>query len=304
MTSIRKTKQPRLVAVTLTALSLSACGAPEADVDDPSALETVGQEFIIIAPPAVPVVQTWSSGQPRIYLAVPTTNPLIRTRITTKSHVCGLIKFWGDFGGGARSITLASTDFDNNVGGNWFIEGNLAGAPGGATVRCEPLGKFSRFTKCFGGAGCASVARLSIESGHAGLLFPSGDAITALTSVSGRFDGGDEWVVVRPVTGRLHDPYIVEAHQSSLVRMTAGGTMTHLGRPVDIRSYSAAYTNLFSTGMGPKDTQFCYLTRISGKFRGGGEWVEIKDFGSTTLSLEARASGSQSTFAQANCVSF
>src|SRR5262249_20378468 len=112
-----------------------------------------------------------------------------------------------------------------------------------------------------------------------------------------------EEAAVYPRYGNPDDYYVLQDWDSSPQRNWARGIMTYLGQPTRPTRYTAYNSDLFAADLGPADTQFCYLTAMSGKFR-GSESIGIYRWGSTHWHLQAYATGSETSYAQAACVPY
>ncbi|MBV8869127.1 MAG: hypothetical protein JOY65_06895 [Acetobacteraceae bacterium] len=121
-----------------------------------------------------------------------------------------------------------------------------------------------------------------------------GDAVSYLAGMSGQFDGGGESISVFQSTDP-RGPSVLAAHSEAKDGfMRASGISVFFGQPHSgqlarfwgpnggNRPIQAAGEYGVNSAAGPADVAmapydqaFCFFTRISGKFRGGGEFVSI-----------------------------
>jgi len=138
-----------------------------------------------------------------------------------------------------------------------------------------------------------------------------GDAATALTGMNGEFDGGGESIrVAQSTSGTVASSIIAQVCNDEHV---GGGAETLFvgtpgtGKPALFVGPSGVTAPFSQTGgfsltsfqapinMARSDRAMCYLSRVAGKFRGGGERVQIKEvmvgsFPHWQLSASARQS--------------
>jgi hypothetical protein len=298
-----------LVGICTSFLMLASCDGPPADAEASPEVEAV-QAAVTLQPPTKKYLEfTWDSqvdGANRVYLKVRAGNVLLP--VTTKIYVCGLTKIWGNFDQRFINMRLGSTDTGTGVGATWFLEGNLQGRAGGMTARCVPVSNFSNFTGCYGGGSC--MRRWQFGTSTQAIDMWRTDAINTLTGFGGGpFDGGAEWASVYPngSTGffQLQAASTVVAGS----RPFAEGISTYLGKATHyVGRHVTSSSDLFWENMSQAEKSFCYLARFAGKFR-GAESVEISAYKDTFANqvawrLTATATGDESTWAEAECISY
>jgi hypothetical protein len=239
--------------------------------------------------------------------------------VTTSEYFCGLVKIWGEFLSFDDYLVLASHEWPGQVaGGQWYLSGSRV-RPISATARCVRLENFSAFTGCFGGGSCMRFQDFGENRANFWHWMWWSDAISTLNGMGGAFDGGGEIVGVYP----WNDPgsatgvtFYAEATSGAVYRTRMWSRSTFLGsrsfyagRYETAAGYWAGGPDIVATGtpMGDVNQKFCYLAAVAGKFRGAGEWVEIRPWydsrnGITTWRFYANTGANLGLRAEAECI--
>jgi hypothetical protein len=300
-----------LVCVPIALASLG-CGTPsDTDAEDtPVAPAAAGKDDVEVRSQALfdankTVTVPWQSGGARRRVLQASST----TYATPSTHLCALVYVSGNFD--RTNNNWVNVDSDDT---SWFIEGDFHGEQGSAAARCVPLTFFSAFRQ-----GQVSFSKTTASVSWQWLGW--GNRINTLTGLSGTFDGGGEYVG----TGRAYDSnpsnpvhwaHYLEDHRETFgaPRGFGKGRSTFIGANVfyagqaPVRYMGTGWgtypSPIFApspTVLGSISTQFCYLSYISGKFRGNGEWVSVHASNGNWV-LDGNAIDPQVTAAQAECV--
>lgn len=174
----------------------------------------------------------------------------------TSDRVCFLTQMSGDFEGGGEVVRT----FDD--GGSWYLGGYSMQQGVHGSARCTYVSSPSSYTGNF---------LWTQDQWWPTYMGPADGRACFLTWVSGHFEGGGE---------------VVQAYVSGGSWYLFGHSMQQqvsaMARCVNVRGYTGEYTwnqGSYSVYMGPTWDRDCYLTRVTGKFKGGGEYVHAFDNG-------------------------
>jgi hypothetical protein len=175
---------------------------------------------------------------------------------SASDRVCFLNKMTGDFGNASNTI-ITSTLF-----GRWFVGGNATWPGVGAHARCVSVPGASSYGQEYSWVQGNPAVNLGTAAGR----------VCFLTEMQGLFGGGGEHVETYVSAGNWY---------------LGGGSMQWgvgaKARCISVPSYSGTYS--WYQGMGPvrmdssDTTRACVLTRVTGRFGGVGESVEIYSSG-------------------------
>jgi hypothetical protein len=233
------------------------------------------------SPPAVPFFEGpffWSQGQPMKFLR------------SGNDFVCVLTRVSGKFQGSGERVQLSLEQSGWHLGGS-----SLQHGVGGASY-CFRKDQFvSQGTARWNSGNMSRIANSGSQcaTGVAETWF--GDAATFVSGISGNLAGGGEQVSITQassgftpsvLTVKSCQPYVAGFANSFFVGSPNSGKIAQFWGPNGIGSAAAAgeYTvkatslnqnPVTTVQMAPVAEAMCYLTRVGGKFRGGGEWVEI-----------------------------
>lgn len=209
---------------------------------------------------AIPVMAaSWVAGGSAASAAVPPSGPEYswsqgQTAVpmgSANGRVCFLTRVTGRFeGGGEVARTFIS-------GGSWYLGGNSLQSGVGASARCVSVSSYS-------GEYHWSQGALPTAMGSAN------NRACFLTRVTGKFEGGGE--VVQTFTS--WDTWYL------------GGNSLQAGvgasaRCVNLAAGGEAHWTQGETPayLGPSGDRTCFLTRMTGRFKGGGEVVRTYESG-------------------------
>ncbi len=176
---------------------------------------------------------SWSQGQPAVPMG------------GTSGRVCFLTRVTGKFEGGGEVVNVFAS------GGSWYLGGQSLQAGVGASARCVSVAFYS-------GEYSWSQGQVPAFMGSAS------NRACFLTRVTGKFEGGGE---------------VVHAY-TSWDSWYLGGQSLQAGVGASARCVDLWSSGEYSWGqgqipvyMGSFADRACFLTRMTGKFEGGGEVV-------------------------------
>ena len=213
----------------------------------------------------------------------------------SSTDVCVLTRVAGNFRGAGESVRVY------NSGGYWWLSGTSKQDGVNAAATCYRLSGFRTPT---GTARWISpeIAAAWTNGGNCVTRQVNswwGDAATYLSGISGDFAGGGEHgaveqsangfapSVIRGSACQDNDSYAIRAHAFFAGAPSSGQVARYVFRtadgiertlPYDPQAQwflSAANGNTATYVMAPTDSAMCYLSFIGGKFRGGGEYVDL-----------------------------
>jgi hypothetical protein len=233
------------------------------------------------------------------YIEYDGANPAYRTETKTKDWLCALTRITGNFYC-CNSMAIEPRD------GNWVLHMTTQYSSQSASVRCVPY-------RSFVGYNPANLQMTSLVTSVDGWsqLWPE-SCVSTLNGIDGSFDGGGEWAAVYPKAsstgpGWPSTAFGVERHAQGWARDArhgAYGLSVYLGGD-PAKRYWAGRTR-WSQGENPKmltriADSFCFLAGVGGKFRGGGEVVEVVPGADGYWWLQG-ASQQEAVWADAECV--
>jgi hypothetical protein len=210
---------------------------------------------------------TWVQGQARV-----------DTNRNASDTICALHKMQGDFEGGGE---IVRTFVDPNTG-RWVLEGSSQQSGVAAQAFCARR-------SCFAGDSGFQIVSpefavntqfpLGCASRSAFTFF--GDAATMLTGISGRFNGRGEFArVIQNPNPASNSQLQANACEGSTViafahSLFSGNAATEPAKFFGPEVFVDAWFGPTSVDLAPTSQAFCYLSNVSGKFSGGGEFIRL-----------------------------
>ena len=219
---------------------------------------------------------------------------------------CVLSKIAGEFQGDGESVTLHAPNWDWILGGS----SNQLGVRGNAY--CFNTHGFASDTdyRHYEG-GWAGQRNGKCDQGPSTRPLGTGNAATFISGISGNWEGPGEWVSITQ-NSDPGKPSLLEAHTCGGDKHLRGHAISYsVDQRVPARFWggtfkaSAAKGSEQSVDMVPADQAMCGFTRVSGKFRGAGESVDIvpnrNQSGEIVWRLNVHAASDSGIEAEARC---
>lgn len=166
-------------------------------------------------------------------------------------RVCFLTRVTGRFAGGGETVHAYIN------GNSWYLGGTSYQVNVAATARCVLVAGASQYSTEYSWSQGAYATHMGSGSNRACFL----------TRMSGRFKGGGE-----EIWAYRSGPSWYLGGRSQQSGVSAGA------RCVNVSWYSGAYSwsqGAHSVYMGSQSSRACFLTRVTGRFEGGGESVRV-----------------------------
>ncbi len=273
-----------MIAASLVATSCAVDEGENVETDDVGG-ETLGTSSQSLTSY---ITGTWTVGQGARPLA------------SSADYFCFLSKVTGAFAGGGEWVDVYGSN------GWWYVSGGSLQGALSATATCV---KYTAFANVAYGWTPTSMPVVSNNTQNVTGLWD----MAWLSSMQGEFRGGGEWLTVfadvgawnaqahalsgggvrgRVVTARLHSA-------NNAIRNPNYFGPVSQSAPLDGHTYDNDDVDL-----GSASDRVCYLTRISGRFSGYGEWAEVKLAGGRWWLRTDADRYSTGVSATAQCVSF
>ncbi|WP_437723134.1 hypothetical protein [Sorangium sp. So ce861] len=162
------------------------------------------------------------------------------------NRACFLTRVTGKFQGGGEAV------YSYVSGGSWYLGGRSLAQGISARARCVSMPASAEYSW--------GQRQQPVYMGTAA------GRTCFLTRVTGHFEGGGEWVHVYVSGGSW---YLGGGSEQDGVGASA--------RCVDLPSYQeySWSQGRFQENMGNASNRACFLTRMTGKFKGGGEFIQV-----------------------------